>query len=49
VPGIDREQGPPTTVAKDEELRIDDTFLGIESTMKARDEVKEGELVIGDH
>jgi formate dehydrogenase subunit beta len=43
VPGIDREQGPPTTVARDEELMVDDTFLNIESIMKTTDNVKKKE------
>jgi len=37
VPGIDVEQGPPTTVARDEEQQIDDTFLNIASLMKKSD------------
>ena len=37
VPGIDREQGPPTTVARDEELLIDDTFLNITTMAKSSD------------
>lgn len=33
-PGVDVEERPPTTVARDEELQIDDTFLNITTIMK---------------
>ena len=46
VPGTDREQRPPTTVARDEELMIDDTFLNIESVMKAPHSPKEKEAAV---
>ena len=46
VPGIDREQRPPTTVAKDEELLIDDTFLRITSAMKKSDETETDEVAM---
>ena len=42
VPGIDVEERPPTTVARDEEMLIDDTFLNISSIMKTSDEGKKG-------
>jgi len=45
VPGIDREVRPPTTVARDEEMLIDDTFLNLHRAMKSSDEDKKEELV----
>ncbi|MHA3964326.1 MAG: Coenzyme F420 hydrogenase/dehydrogenase, beta subunit C-terminal domain [Candidatus Thorarchaeota archaeon SMTZ1-45] len=45
VPGIDVEQGPPTTIARDEELMIDDTFLKISSIMKTSRVEKKEELM----
>jgi formate dehydrogenase subunit beta len=47
VPGIDLEQGPPITVAKIEELQIDDTFLNIATIMKTSDGNKKKEPVPG--
>jgi hypothetical protein len=47
VPGIDLEEGPPTVVARTEELQIDDTFLNITTIMKSSDEEKKKELATG--
>jgi len=45
VPGIDVEERPPTTVARDEEMLIDDTFLNISSMMKTSYEKKKKEPI----
>ncbi len=45
VPGIDLEQGPPITVARVEELQIDDTFLNIASMTKTSDENQKKEIM----
>jgi formate dehydrogenase subunit beta len=45
IPGIDIEQCPPTTGARDEELRIDDTFLNIASMIKANGKEKKKKTV----
>ncbi|MFX1578987.1 MAG: 4Fe-4S dicluster domain-containing protein, partial [Promethearchaeota archaeon] len=45
VPGVNIEDRPPTTVARDEELLIDDTFLNISSIMKTRDEDRKKKAV----
>ncbi|MGY5863610.1 MAG: Coenzyme F420 hydrogenase/dehydrogenase, beta subunit C-terminal domain [Candidatus Thorarchaeota archaeon] len=46
-PGIDVEQGPPTTVVRNEEQMIDETFLDVASMMKASVGDKEKDSVIG--
>jgi hypothetical protein len=45
VPGVDANEKPPTTVAREGEMMIDDTFLQLHKTMKTSDEEKEGEPV----
>ncbi len=45
VPGIDVEERPPTTVSRDEEMLIDDTFLQLSTVMKKSDEQKKKETV----
>jgi hypothetical protein len=45
VPGIDVEERPPTTVARDEEMLIDDTFLNISSMIKTSYEKKKKEPI----
>jgi formate dehydrogenase subunit beta len=47
LPGIDVEQGPPITTARDEELLVDDTFLNISSMMKTSEESKKRGSVTG--
>jgi len=44
-PGVDVEERPPTTVVRDEEMQIDDTFLNISTMMKTSDEDKKKESV----
>jgi formate dehydrogenase subunit beta len=44
-PGVDVEERPPTTVARDDEMMIDDTFLNISTIMKTSDEDKKKEQV----
>ena len=45
VPGTDVEERPPTTVARDEEMMIDDTFLNITTIMKTSEKDKKKEPV----
>jgi formate dehydrogenase subunit beta len=45
TPGINIEERPPTTAARDEELMIDDTFLNISTIMKTSNKDKEKEPI----